>query len=106
MRFIAVLPASVLFSSLMVGCSGSPEDTPTNDEAASTAGALPGAVFYPAGRTHSPISRSVAERLKAIAASAPKRDDRVFSKIGDSQTVNAAFMGCFAKPKSTTFDGH
>lgn len=50
---------------------------------------------YPAGAIHSPMTRAVVERLRAVLARGTGRPD-VFVKIGDSNTVNTAFMGCFA----------
>lgn len=46
-------------------------------------------------QTYSPITPFVAANLRAIAARAWK-NDRAFSKIGDSVTVSTSFMRCFA----------
>lgn len=53
------------------------------------------ALRSPAGAIHSPMTRSVVEHLRAVLARGNGRPD-VFVKIGDSNTVNTAFMGCFA----------
>lgn len=53
--------------------------------------------LYPNDRTHSPISASVADRLRAIAE-APAGVDKmatVFAKIGGSTTASAKYMQCF-----------
>ena len=51
---------------------------------------------YPSGRTQSPMTAEVVTHLQAIAAlSASKRLD-VFSKVGDSNTVNTNYLACFA----------
>jgi lysophospholipase L1-like esterase len=60
---------------------------------ASPAAAAP--ARYPAGLVHSPMTPAVVARLKGVlAASGGKRD--AFVKIGDSNTANPAFLGCFA----------
>jgi len=51
---------------------------------------------YALNRTHSPITPSVAARLKAIAKAGPKMKPRVFAKVGDSITVSKAFLHCYA----------
>ncbi len=53
-------------------------------------------ISYPSGRTQSPITREVALHLQAIAARGPSKNGAVFSKIGDSNTVNTSFLSCFA----------
>lgn len=50
---------------------------------------------YPFGSVHSPITASVAASLAAIAQRAPAQAN-VFSKVGDSNTVNTSFVSCFA----------
>jgi len=50
---------------------------------------------YPAERDHSPIGPTLAAQWQAIARATPRRED-VFSKIGDSITVGAGFLHCFA----------
>jgi lysophospholipase L1-like esterase len=52
--------------------------------------------LYPADRDDSPITPSVRENLRVIAAKRADFNDDVFAKIGDSNTVNTAFMSCFA----------
>jgi hypothetical protein len=46
--------------------------------------------------THSPITSSVAANLRAIAAAGPAQKEKVFAKVGDSNTVNSGFLHCFA----------
>lgn len=95
----ANLPALALAcaAALLPACSaevdqgGPPEDA--QDEAL---GALPGAVRYPRARTQGPITSEMVARWATAAARAPSRKADVFSKIGDSQTVNAGFMHCFS----------
>lgn len=53
-------------------------------------------VAYPVGRTHSPVTTEVAAHLRAIAALKPSRAGSVFSKVGDSNTVNPNHLHCFA----------
>lgn len=52
----------------------------------------PASVTYPAGQRHSPIDAAIASRLQSIVAG----NARVFAKVGDSITVDAAFFACFA----------
>lgn len=52
-------------------------------------------VRYPFGALHSPMSRVVVERMKAVLASS-KGKPGVVAKVGDSLTVNSYFLGCFA----------
>jgi len=101
---MAAKPMRIFFLMLMVaGCdAGDPgaPDLAGRDGGADLGGlpdgALPaGPVRYPAGVLHSPMSRSVVERLQAILASTPHRKD-VFMKVGDSITVNTNFLNCFA----------
>ena len=51
---------------------------------------------YPADRVHSPITASVAMRLRALAMTAPELADDVFMKVGASTDVNANNLHCFA----------
>jgi hypothetical protein len=46
---------------------------------------------------HSPITDSVAERLRAIAGAQARTED-VFAKVGDSNTVSSGFLNCFVGP--------
>jgi hypothetical protein len=56
----------------------------------------PTILLYPFGQKHSPQTAEVVDTLRAIAArSSTKRDD-VFSKVGDSNTVNTSYLSCFA----------
>ncbi len=56
----------------------------------------PSVLVYPLDRKHSPLTAEVVTRLQAIAALAPAKKGNVFSKIGDSNTVNASYLSCFA----------
>lgn len=51
---------------------------------------------YPSGQLQSPMTRYVAERLRAIAARDMTRQDDVFMKVGASNTVNTNHLHCFA----------
>ena len=64
-----------------------PELPPTADEQPS---------LYPAQHTLWPMTSYGVERLRAIAARSPQRAWDVFIKVGDSNTVNANFLHCFA----------
>lgn len=57
-----------------------------------------GPVRYPPDRVKSPITESVARRLRAIAGANAQRAPNVFMKVGDSGTVTGAFLNCFANP--------
>ena len=46
------------------------------------------------GTDHSPLSRSVVRRLRALRAAHPELADDVFSKVGASNTVNTGFATC------------
>ncbi len=51
---------------------------------------------YPSGRTQSPLTDEVTAHLRSIAALSPGKDEALFSKVGDSNTVNANYLGCYA----------
>ncbi len=55
----------------------------------------PGAVQYPIGARHSPITAEIAANLIAIAALGPGQDEHVFAKVGDSITESSFFLRCF-----------
>lgn len=55
-----------------------------------------GPEVYPPGRTHSPITPWVADRLHQIAATRVDRLEDVFMKVGASSTVNTHTLHCFA----------
>ncbi|MBX7099311.1 MAG: SGNH/GDSL hydrolase family protein, partial [Myxococcaceae bacterium] len=63
-----------------------------------------GTVLYPAGRTQSPLTAEVAAHLRRIVARASTQP-KVFSKIGDSNTVNTNYLACFAG-SAVTLDSH
>ena len=50
-------------------------------------------VLYPLGRLHSPITASVASRLRAIGHTGSTAN--VFAKVGDSITAMSSFATCF-----------
>jgi hypothetical protein len=84
-----------------LGDASTPSDSSVGRDGGFTADAntdagtpIHAAALYPTGRTHSPITPFVAERLQAIAAAGAHRDD-VFAKVGDSITVSTGFMSCF-----------
>ena len=54
----------------------------------------PGRVLYPEGQLQSPITADMAAALRS-RAQATSRQDRVFSKVGDSITVTTSFLACF-----------
>jgi hypothetical protein len=54
-----------------------------------------GKLVYPTTRLHSPVTRDVVEHLRAIAALSSSQQNNVFSKIGDSNTVNTNYLSCF-----------
>jgi hypothetical protein len=58
------------------------------DPATGDAG-LPGPILYPTDLIHSPITASVAGRLRSIAATIPSRDPHNFLKAGDTIMGNA-----------------
>lgn len=58
----------------------------------------PGPATYPADRVHSPITASVAERLRGLASAGPELADDVFMKTGASTDVNTNNLYCFATP--------
>lgn len=49
---------------------------------------------YPHAALHSPMSKAVVDRLKAVLATTKGRPG-VVAKVGDSLTVNSYFLGCF-----------
>ena len=54
----------------------------------------PGLVLYPEASRHSPITTAGVARLQAIASTAAQQS-AVFAKVGDSITVDPAFLACF-----------
>jgi hypothetical protein len=80
---------------VLVGCNDPAEavhDAPPASDDAMTA---PVSSRYPAGTIRSPITESVADAMRAIAARGAGRDD-VFMKIGASGTVSRNLLFCFA----------
>ncbi len=73
---------------------------------ASGAGAGPGApglTRYRADRIKSPLTSSVAERLREIVGADTSRAADVFMKVGASGTVSSNFLYCFAGPSQPSF---
>jgi len=58
-----------------------------------------GPTLYPTGRTHSPLTPFVADRLRDVVAKNPTHHKDRFLKIGDSITVSPSFLYCFADAK-------
>jgi hypothetical protein len=50
---------------------------------------------YPAGKTYSPMTRSVVDRLRTVLSKSTGRRN-VFMKVGDSMTISNHFLKCFA----------
>ena len=76
-----------------------PQDAGTEQPDAGTAGP----VRYPDGLRHSPLTASVAARLRGVLSTSATED--VFAKVGDSITVSTKFMHCLANPASLVLDG-
>ena len=51
---------------------------------------------YPSGRTQSPLTSEIVAHLQAIARLDASKNGTLFSKLGDSNTVNTNYFGCFA----------
>ncbi len=47
-----------------------------------------------------PLSHAVVQMLQAIVQRVPMREEQTVSRIGDSQTVQSAFMRCFAEAQT------
>ena len=75
------------------GSGGAPQGTTTG--AGGSAPEPTGSIRYPADARHSPLAKSVIERLTGILAASPGRHD-IFAKVGDSNTVNTGFLRCLA----------
>ncbi len=68
------------------------------------AGAAPsGPTRYPSDAISSPLTESVAERLRAIAAADATRKGDVFMKVGASGTVSKHLLYCFAGPAQPSY---
>jgi hypothetical protein len=70
-------------------------------------GALPKGPASPVGsgnRLLSPLTADVVARLKKTASEVDRKDD-VFAKVGDSATVNRAFMQCFSDAEDVDLAG-
>lgn len=52
-------------------------------------------MIYPPGARHSPITASVVQAIAEISGDRPGSED-VFAKVGDSMTVDASALSCFA----------
>ncbi|HQY60917.1 MAG: hypothetical protein IPF92_12490 [Myxococcales bacterium] len=96
------LPLGASLVALAIACAGAlpacsaevQSEVPDESAQDEALGALPGAARYPRSRTQAPITTEMVARWATTAARAPSRKADVFSKIGDSQTVNAGFMHC------------
>jgi hypothetical protein len=64
-----------------------------------------GPARYPADLVRSPVTASVVEHARAIAARGPTQEDDVLLKTGASGTVSPNFLGCFADPSRVDLDG-
>jgi hypothetical protein len=89
--------ALVVFAASVAGCAEPGDDSGVDggvDPDAAVAGA---ATRYPPSVIRSPVTESVARHLRAVAeaGAATQRDD-VFAKIGDSHSVSASFLHCYA----------
>ena len=91
------LPVLDRWSLAVLGAScaacGAGEPIAANADAAEPM--LEQAARYPADALRSPITPYVAARLRDVAALA-ELDDRVFMKVGASETVNSNLLYCFA----------
>ena len=67
-----------------------PNDPDANDPA------MPHAARYSADALRSPITATVVDAMRAIAAVSSTPADTVFMKVGASGTVNNSFLDCFA----------
>ncbi len=66
------------------------------------------AASYPEGERHSPMTREVVERQKAVVADGAAKGARpdVFAKIGDSITVHRGFFQCFSDAADLDWGDH
>ncbi len=95
----------IAFLSIFIGlaaCGGASDDAnaPGHEQNGSGDETVPGVttsrVRYAADRTHSPITTSIADNIRAIASRGVDRNDDMFMKVGDSITESFAVMSCFA----------
>lgn len=108
-KFATARHPGVIVGLFIAGCSGHAVGTgddatsgPTPDAQTQVVDAAPGTpdaaieptgrVLYPEGTRHSPITASMAMRLQAITSAGAH--DNVLAKVGDSITVDAAFLAC------------
>ncbi len=71
-------------------------DAPGVDHGQTPDSPPPGPTPYAVGPIHSPITATVGDHLRAIAATAPSLNDDLFMKIGASGTVSPNFLSCFS----------
>lgn len=66
------------------------------------------AVTYPEGARHSPMTREIVARQKAVVSRGKELGARpdVFAKIGDSITVHQGFLHCFAEARDADLGDH
>ena len=81
--------------------SAGPDGGPVGDPFPGADGGAGGAVEvhparYRGDQERSPITRSVVERMRAIAGASPAPDARVFMKVGASGTVSSYFLDCLS----------
>lgn len=62
-----------------------------------------GPTRYPDGTVHSPLTEAVSRRVREIRAAAPGRQDRVFMKVGSSETVDLRYLRCFSGAEGSPF---
>ncbi len=103
---------SVAVALAAAACGGSDDDGSSGadggsgDDGGSGADGAPGGddfVRYLADARHSPITPALAEHLAAIAG--PETQEAVFAKVGDSITVSAGFLHCFASEGANDLAG-
>jgi len=60
-------------------------------------------IVYPTDRTQSPITDQVVAAIQAIVANDPTRNEHAYTKVGDSNSANGAFMRCFDTPEEQPY---
>lgn len=76
--------------------TGDQDQTNPGDNDDVVPGVTTSRVRYSTDRTHSPITTSIADNMRSIAARGTDRNDDMFMKVGDSITESFAVMSCFA----------
>lgn len=80
------------------GSLGSKDSHPRDAEAGDAADTVEGPPLYPPDRLVSPLTPHQVQRLRAVLAQGPAREDRVFAKVGASATASNRFLHCFSGP--------